>query len=155
MKTRYKIIISVIIVMVVFYLVPPNVAGYTCNELDIKDIHCHVVGMNFLGIKFDTNLWYMYNWQDRIGCGGVLAHPDKAYPCSGMESYWGLPTEYALYMEMEHYIPNKNQYDKTMTSDSSLPTCTSTREMYNDPPTCMNEYWPEYPNYVGEIKNEN
>lgn len=36
-----------------------------------------------------------------------------------------------------------------------LPTCTSTRETYNDPPTCMNEYWPEYPNYVGEIKHEN
>lgn len=32
------------------------------------------------------------------------------------------------------------------------PVCTSTRETYNDPPNCVNEYWPEYPNYVGKLE---
>lgn len=47
------------------------------------------MGINFLGIKFDTNIWYLLDIEKHSkSCGGVLAHPDKGYPCSGMESYW-------------------------------------------------------------------
>ena len=111
MKTRLLIIIG--ITLTIFFVVPPNIAAYACNELQMIDVHCHIVGMNFLGIKFDTNIWYILDIEKHSkSCGGVLAHPDKAYPCSGMQSYWGLPTEYARYMEMDHYNPNKIENEK-------------------------------------------
>lgn len=108
MKRKFLIILIAVIGILSFYLIPPNVAGYACNELEIIDLHCHIVGMNFLGIKFATNYWYLNDIEiyDK-GCGGVLAHPGKMYTCPSLESFWGLPPEYARALELEKYEDRK------------------------------------------------
>jgi len=102
MKTRSKIIIIVIAIFSILF-VPPNVAAFTCNTLEIKDIQCHVIGMSFFGMQFKTNIYEWYGWTDTYTCGGVLAHPDKGYNCMGIEDYWGLPPEFSSNAERERY----------------------------------------------------
>ena len=90
MKTRYKIISITVILVVSFFVVPPNIAGFTCNELDIKaDSICYIVGMKFFGVHFLTNIWTLYGWDEPIPCGGFSAEPGKIYTCSKPTKYWG------------------------------------------------------------------
>jgi hypothetical protein len=91
MKTRYKIPLIVIVTFFSILFIPPNVAAFSCNTLQIKGVHCHVVGMTFFGKEFDTSIYHWFNWNDPLPCGGINAKPDKAYTCEGIEDYWGYP----------------------------------------------------------------
>ena len=102
MKTRNKIILIIAVLFSVLF-VPPNVAAFTCNTLEIKDIQCHVMGMSFFGMQFKTNVYEWYGWTDTYPCGGVLAHPDKGYHCMSIEDYWGLPPELTPGVERGRY----------------------------------------------------
>jgi len=104
MKTGTKIIIIVTIVIFSILFVPPNVAAFSCNTLKNKDLHCHVVGMTFFGIPFQTSIYHWFEWEDPIGCGGVLAHLGKGYPCIGIEDYWGFPTKISPFSEKERFV---------------------------------------------------
>jgi len=102
MKTRTKIILIVITLFSILF-VPPNIAAFTCNTLEIKDIQCHVMGMSFFGVQFKTNVYEWFELTDSYSCGGVLAHPDKGYNCMGIEDYWGLPPQFSPSAEREYY----------------------------------------------------
>ncbi|NNL58092.1 MAG: hypothetical protein HKP31_01265 [Nitrosopumilus sp.] len=104
MKTSYKILIIIAMVFTILF-VPPNIAAFSCNTLEIKGIHCHVMGMAFFGMQFKTNIYEWYGWTDTYPCGGVLAHPDRGYNCMGIEDYWGLPPEFSSNAEREIYEP--------------------------------------------------
>ncbi|MCV0431837.1 hypothetical protein [Nitrosopumilus sp.] len=93
MKTRYKIIIIVPVVILSILFVPPNIAGFACNVLDIKDNHCYVVGMTFFGVYFMTNYWTLSGLEDPIPCGGFFTEPGKVYTCSKPLHYWGYPEQ--------------------------------------------------------------
>ncbi len=106
MKTRYMVVLVLVSVFAILF-VPPNVAAFTCNTLEIKDVQCHVMGMTFFGMQFETNIYEWYGWVDDYPCGGVLAHPDRGYNCMGIEDYWGLPPEFSTNAERERYKPSK------------------------------------------------
>ncbi len=73
MKTRYKIPIIAVIAFLLILFIPPNVAAFSCNTLKNKDVHCHVVGMTFFGMPFQTSIYHWYNWNDPVPCGGINA----------------------------------------------------------------------------------
>ncbi len=107
MKTRYKLTIIVLIAIFSILFIPPNIAAFSCNTLDIQDLHCHVVGMTFFGIYFKTSIYHWFDWNDPVGCGGILAYPDKMYPCIGIEDYWGYPAKISEFSEKEQFTGNK------------------------------------------------
>ncbi len=104
MKIKYKILIVILMVFAIPF-VPPNVAVFSCNTLDIKGIHCHVIGMSFFGMQFKTNIYEWYGWTDTYTCGGVMAHPDRGYNCMSIEDYWVLPPKFSSNAEREQYEP--------------------------------------------------
>ena len=91
MKTRYKIPIIAVIGFLLILFIPPNAAAFSCNTLQIKDVHCHVVGMTFFGIPFQTSIYHWFEWNDPIKCGGINSDPDELFFCIGIEDYWGYP----------------------------------------------------------------
>lgn len=97
MKTRYKIIIVISVAVFSILFIPPNVAAFSCNTLQIKDVHCHVVGMTFFGVPFQTSIYHWFEWNDPIPCGGINAKPDQINTCEGIEDYWGYPAELSKY----------------------------------------------------------
>ena len=99
MKTRYKISIIITIVFFSILFVPPNTAAFSCNTLQIKDVHCHVVGMTFLGIPFPTSIYHWFEWNDPIGCGGIIAKPGLLYTCEGFGDFWGYPPILSKYSD--------------------------------------------------------
>ena len=119
MKTRTKITLIVVIVVSILFI-PPNVAAFTCNTLEIKDLHCHVVGMSFFGVTFHTNI---YDWFELTGsypCGGVLAHPDKGYHCMGIADFWGLPPVLTPGVERERYDSEKLDVNTGLITDEGI-----------------------------------
>ena len=115
MKTRYKITIIVIVIIFSILFIPPNVAAFSCNTLQIKDVHCHVVGMTFFGIPFDTSIYHWFGWNERIGCGGINAKPDKIYPCIGIRDYWGYPAIISEFSKL-----TKNHDEKTVRVEGKI-----------------------------------
>lgn len=113
MKTKYKILIVIAIVFTILF-VPPNAAAFSCNTLEVKGTHCHVMGMSFFGMQFKTNVYEWYGWTDTYPCGGVLAHPNRGYDCMSIEDYWGLPPELSSNAERERYesasIPSAEEF---------------------------------------------
>lgn len=106
MKTRYKILIIITIIIFSILFVPPNIAAFSCNTLKNKDLHCHLVGMTFFGIPFQTSIYHWFEWNDPLPCGGVKAHPDKIYPCIGIVDYWGYPPRFSQFAELVDFEPD-------------------------------------------------
>ena len=82
-------------------VIPPNIAAFSCNTLNIKDVHCHIVGMTFFDVDFDTSIYHWFGWEDPITCGGVNADPKKGYFCYGFKDYWGYPEKIDYYSKPE------------------------------------------------------
>lgn len=118
MKTRYKITIIITVVIFSILFIPPNVAAFSCNTLKNKDLHCHVVGMTFFGIPFQTSIYHWFEWEDHIGCGGVLAHPGKGYPCIGIEDYWGFPAKISPFSEKERFVHDVIDMNKDLQNEN-------------------------------------
>ncbi len=115
MKIRHKISLIIITIVSIMFI-PPNIAAFTCNTLEIKDIQCHVMGISFFDVQFKTNVYEWFELTDSYPCGGVLAHPDKAYDCMGIEDYWGLPSQLSPSAERERIVQSeendlRNIYD--------------------------------------------
>lgn len=90
MKKIFKILILTTIAIISIFYLPPNIAGFACNEMNIHDDSiCYIVGMKFFGIHFLTNIWSLNAWEDPIPCGGFSAEPGKVYTCSKPTKYWG------------------------------------------------------------------
>lgn len=93
MKTRYKIAIIAISLILAIFFIPPNTAAFSCNTLQVKDVHCHVVGMTFFGLNFDTSIYHWFGWAEPLPCGGINAIPGMMYPCIGIADYCGYPAK--------------------------------------------------------------
>ena len=141
MKTRYKISTVIVVAFLLTLFIPPNVAAFSCNTMNVKDLHCHVVGMTFFGIPFKTNIYHWFEWNPPIGCGGVLAHPDKIYPCIGIEDYWGYPEKISPFSEKEPFVQDtKNRFDESL-SIRFAPLYFDDREISLDWCTENNGFW--------------
>ena len=143
MKTRYRIFIIIGITIVSILFIPPNIAAFSCNTLNIKDLHCHVVGMTLFGIPFKTSIYHWFEWNDSINCGGVLAHPGKMYPCIGIEDYWGFPEKISPFSEKERFVHGiKDMFDESLSikfsplyldgAEPSLEWCTNNNGLWNE-----------------------
>ena len=62
MCEKYKIPIIAFVALIMLLFIPPNAAAFSCNTLQNKDIHCHVVGMTFFGMNcFRSVQWLFLN----------------------------------------------------------------------------------------------
>ena len=129
MKNKYKIILIAIAIIFSILFVPPNLAAFSCNTMKIKDVGCHVVGMTFFGIPFPTSIYHWFEWNEPVGCGGVIAMPEILYTCQGFADFWGYPAVISKYSDPSYHESLKSL---NVMHDSSIPIVSMNIDGYSN-----------------------